>query len=178
MIRLAAMGDLDAIDAIYQDIHDGEEAGRTTIGWIRSVYPTRATAETSIRAGDMFVMEEDGRIVAAAKINQEQVPEYADAHWSADAPPEQVMVLHTLVVSPGEAGRGCGTRFVAWYEEYALAHGCPYLRMDTNERNKAARALYARLGYREPGIVDCVFNGIPGVRLVCLEKTMKEEPSC
>ena len=47
-------------------------------------------------------------------------------------------------------------------------------RMDTNERNQAARALYARLGYSEPSIVDCVFNGIPGVRLVCLEKTLTD----
>ena len=172
MIRLAGINDLDAIDAIYQDIHDGEEAGRTTIGWIRSIYPTRATAEASIRAGDMFVMEEDGTIVAAARINQEQVPEYADAAWADQAPPEQVMVLHTLVVSPRYAGKGYGTRFVAWYEDYARSHGCPFLRMDTNERNKAARALYARLGYREPDIVDCEFNGIPGVRLVCLEKNL------
>ena len=42
--------------------------------------------------------------------------------------------------------------------------------MDTNEKNAAARRLYARLGYREAGIVPCVFNGIKGVGLVCLEK--------
>ena len=173
MIRLAEPRDLDAIDAIYQDIHTGEEAGRTTIGWVRSIYPTRATAEASIRAGDMFVMEEDGRIVAAAKINQEQVPEYTNCPWEADAPPEQVMVLHTLVVSPKASGKGYGTRFVAFYEDYAREHGCPYLRMDTNERNRAARKLYARLGYREADTVNCVFNGIPGVRLVCLEKTLE-----
>ena len=170
MIRLAAMADLDAIDAIYQDIHDGEEAGRTTIGWVRSIYPTRATAEAAIRAGELFVMEVNGQIVASARINQEQVPEYAGAAWAVQAPPEQVMVLHTLTVSPKQAGKGYGTRFVAWYEDYARARGCPYLRMDTNERNKAARALYARLGYAEPDIVDCEFNGIPGVRLVCLKK--------
>ena len=174
MFRKAVLSDLDAIDAIYQDIHTGEEAGRTTIGWVRSVYPTRATAEASICAGDMFVLEEDGQVIAAGKINQEQVPEYAGCPWTYDAPPEKVMVLHTLVVSPKAAGRGLGTRFVDFYEDYAREHGCPYLRMDTNERNKTARALYARLGYSEPGIVDCVFNGIPGVRLVCLEKTLTD----
>ena len=174
MFRKAVISDLDAIDAIYQDIHTGEEEGRTTIGWIRSIYPTRATAESSIRAGDMFVLEEDGQVVAAGKINQEQVPEYAGCPWTYDAPPEKVMVLHTLVVSPKASGRGLGSRFVAFYEDYARDRACPYLRMDTNERNKAARALYARLGYTEPGIVDCVFNGIPGVRLVCLEKTLTD----
>ena len=59
-----------------------------------------------------------------------------------------------------------------FYEKYALEQGCPYLRMDTNVRNAAARRLYARLGYKEIGIVDCEFNGIAGVRLVCLEKSM------
>ncbi len=174
MFRRAVLSDLDAIDNIYQDIHTGEEAGRTTIGWIRSIYPTRATAEASILAGDMFVLEEDGQVTAAGKINQEQVPEYANCPWEFDAPPEKVMVLHTLVVSPKASRRGLGTRFVAFYEDYARNHGCPYLRMDTNERNKAARALYAKLGYSEPGIVDCVFNGISGVRLVCLEKTLTD----
>lgn len=42
--------------------------------------------------------------------------------------------------------------------------------MDTNARNAAARRLYAGLGYWEAGIVPCVFNGIPDVQLVCLEK--------
>ena len=174
MIRPAELHDLDAIDAIYQEIHTGEEAGKTSIGWVRSVYPTRETAETAIRAGDMFVMEEKGQIIAAARINQEQVPEYADCPWENDAPPEEVMVLHTLVVAPTESGKGCGSQFVAFYENYAREHGCRFLRMDTNQRNQAARAMYARLGYREPGIVDCVFNGIPGVHLVCLEKTLTD----
>ena len=72
---------------------------------------------------------------------------------------------------PGQ-GRGYGSRFVDFYESYALEHGCRYLRMDTNERNASARALYRNLGYREVSIVPCAFNGIPGVQLVCLEKTL------
>ena len=142
------------------------------MGWVRGVYPTRQTALDAIQAGDMFVAEENGRLVATAKINQEQVPEYAEAAWTQDAPPEQVMVLHTLVVDPQAKGRGYGSRFVAFYEAYALEHGCRYLRMDTNERNASARALYRNLGYREVSIVPCAFNGISGVQLVCLEKTL------
>ena len=44
--------------------------------------------------------------------------------------------------------------------------------MDTNSRNARARAMYGRLGYREVGIVPCVFNGIRGVELVLLEKSL------
>ena len=171
--RKATLSDLDRIAEIYSQIHDEEEAGRATIGWIRAIYPTRTTAETAIRKGTMYVEEFDGIIVAAAKIDQEQVPEYADASWTADAPEEKVLVLHALVVSPAASGRGCATAFVRFYEDFAREHGFPFLRMDTNKRNSAARALYRKLGYREIGIVSCVFNGIPGVRLVCLEKTLE-----
>ena len=172
--RKATMRDLNRIAEIYSEIHDAEEAGRAVIGWVRAIYPTRATAETAIREGIMYVEEADGHIVAAAKIDQTQVSEYADAAWTQDAPDERVLVLHALVVSPAEAGKGYGSAFVRFYEETARERGCPYLRMDTNERNATARALYRRLGYAEIGIVSCVFNGIPDVRLVCLEKTLSE----
>ena len=170
--RRAAMRDLDCIAEIYAEIHDAEEAGRVTIGWVRAIYPTRATAESAIRAGIMYVEEADGRIVAAAKIDQQQVPEYAGADWTHDAPEDRVLVLHALTVPPSESGRGYGSAFVRYYEDCARERGCPYLRMDTNERNANARALYQKLGYAEIGVVSCVFNGIPGVRLVCLEKTL------
>ena len=44
------------------------------------------------------------------------------------------------------------------------------LRLDTNEKNTAARAMYAKHGYREIGIVPTQFQGIPDVKLVLLEK--------
>ena len=66
------------------------------------------------------------------------------------------------------------TRFIRFYEQYAKDHGCMYLRMDTNVINSAARKLYRGLGYQEVGMVPCCFNGIPNVKLVCLEKCLEE----
>ena len=172
-IRKGRPEDIPAVAAIYDRILAEEEAGRASVGWVRGVYPTRATAQAALEAGELFVLERDGAVMAAAKINQEQVPEYVNARWAApDAPEEEIMVLHTLVVDPLQGGKGCGTEFVRFYEDYALSHGCRYLRMDTNAKNSAARSLYARLGYREADIVPCDFNGISGVQLVCLEKTL------
>ena len=156
--------------AIYDALLDREEQGLLSTGWTRGVYPTEQTARDALRAGTLYVMEREGRVTAAAKIDQSQMEQYSRCRWQHDAPPEQVLVLHTLVVEPACAGKGYGTAFVGFYEDYARENGCPYLRMDTNARNQAARKLYARLGYWEAGIVPCVFNGIPGVELVCLEK--------
>lgn len=173
MIRKATAQDIPAITAIYDAILTKEEQEpATVVGWLRGIYPTEQTARDSLDREELFVMEIDGRIVSAAKINQEQVPEYADCPWQYDAPPEQVLVLHTLVVDPALQGKGYATQFVAYYEAMAREMNCPYLRMDTNSQNIPARTLYQRLGYAEPGIVDCVFNGIPGVHLVCLEKKL------
>lgn len=173
-IRKAVREDIPEITKIYDHIHDREEAGVSSIGWVRSIYPTEQTAWEALAKGDLFVLEDGNGIAAAARINQEQVPEYADCPWEFDAPEEEVMVLHTLVVEPSESGKGYGSEFVRFYEEYARKHGCLYLRMDTNKINSAARRLYAKLGYQEPGIVPCTFNGIPGVQLVCLEKKLDE----
>ena len=170
-IRKATAADIDAVEAIYNKILDEEEAGRACVGWQRGVYPTRRTAEESLALGELYVLDDHG-VKAAARINSRQVAEYALAAWEQDAPEDKVLVLHTLVVDPAAKGRGCGTEFVDFYEEMGKATGRPFLRMDTNEKNRAARALYHKLGYREAGSVPCEFNGICGVGLVCLEKTL------
>ena len=171
MIRKGIEQDIPHIAAIYEHIHDNEECGKSTVGWIRGVYPTADTARAALDADDLFVMEEGGAVVAAARINRIQVPVYADVPWRyPDVPDEQVMVLHTLVVDPTVKGKGYGTAFVAFYEQLARETDRPYLRIDTNARNTPARALYKKLGYTEAGIVAGTFNGIPNVQLVCLEK--------
>lgn len=172
MIRKATLPDIDRIEEIYLLIHDEEEKGHTTTGWVRGIYPVRQTAVDALERGDLFVEKADGRIVAAGIINQLQVPAYAGCQWKYPASDEEIMVLHTLVVDPNLKCRGYGRTFVNEYEKYAAEHGCNYLRMDTNEKNQTARGMYFKLGYREAGIVDCKFNGIQGVRLVCLEKRL------
>ena len=100
------------------------------------------------------------------------MPEYARVPWRFPAPEDEVLVLHTLTVDPAFSGRGYGRLFLEFYEALALERGCRALRMDTNARNAAARAMYAHHGYFESGIIPTVFNGIPGVDLVCLEKPL------
>ena len=173
MIRKAKAADCASIVNIYNFILENETAGKCQTGWIKGIYPTENTVVEALNKDELFVCEENGVVVAAAKINQEQVPEYADCKWEHEAFDNKIMVFHTLVVDPRQSGRGYGKKFVQFYEEYALQHGCQFLRMDTNETNTNARRLYAGLGYKEVGIVLCNFNGIEGVHLVCLEKKLK-----
>lgn len=172
VIRQALSDDIDDVERIYDEIHAEEEQGRLTVGWKRGVYPTRETAVSALKRKDLFVVEANGRVAGAAIINKIQVDVYESGSWLLKADPDDVMVLHTLVISPSFYGHGLGKAFISFYEKYALSHGARYLRLDTNERNGRARAMYASLGYREAGIVPTVFNGIDGVNLVLLEKKL------
>ncbi len=178
IFRKAEAGDIDAVAKIYEAIHDEEAAGRLTTGWLRGIYPIRDTALAALDRGDLFVEEicgdgEESRIVGAAVINQVQVDVYEGAPWEYDVPDDKVMVIHCLVIDPAGYGKGYGSGFARFYEQYAAENGCEALRIDTNERNLRARAMYKSLGYKEIDIVPTEFNGIPGVMLVMLEKKVE-----
>ena len=174
MIRKADENDIDRIVEIYENIFNAQDKGELTVGWVRGIYPSRESAAEALARDELFVLDDNGTVAASAKINKSQGEEYRRAAWKTEAPDERVMVLHTLAVDPELRGRGYGTQFVDFYEKYARENGCPYLRMDTNAVNASARRLYAKLGYVEADVVPCVFNGIPDVNLVCLEKTLEE----
>ena len=170
MIRKATWSDLDAVEKLYNELHDAKEAGLIHVIWKRGVYPSRSTASSALERDDLFVLEEGGRIIGSAIINQIQYDFYANAPWKYKTPDDQVCVLHTLMISPAEFGKGYARAFLDFYEKYAREHGYPELRIDTNERNTAARAMYKKHGYEEIGTVPTVFNGISGVNLILLEK--------
>ena len=69
IIRPAAAHDLARIEEIYDAIHTAEEAGNVSIGWVRGVYPTRATAQAALDAGELFVLESDGTVYALSLIH-------------------------------------------------------------------------------------------------------------
>ena len=117
LIRKAEIKDIPAVGHIYEAIHTEEEAGRAVVGWIRGIYPTEATALQALNRGDLFVAETNGEIAGAAIINQQQVDIYTQGCRKHAAPDEEVMVLHTLVVSPSRAKQGYGKAFVKYYEE-------------------------------------------------------------
>lgn len=170
--RKATNDDILRIEEIYMENHTAEEQGLAVIGWNREIYPTRRTAEDALKQDELFVLVDNSGVMGTAIINQEQVDVYGKGKWQYQPGDSQVMVLHTLVISTKAPRKGYGKQFVAFYESYALEHGCPYLRMDTNERNIRARAMYQKLGYHEIGIIPCTFHSMTGINMVLLEKKL------
>ena len=116
MFRKAAKDDLGDVAALYEKAHDEEEAGLIHTGWQRGVYPTAETVQAALDRDELFVAEQDGRIIGAAVINQIQVDVYESGAWEYAAPDDRVMVLHTLFIDPAFQHRGIGRAFIDFYE--------------------------------------------------------------
>lgn len=173
--RLATPADIPAISAIYDRILT-DETKRGFVGWRLGVYPTAETATKAIELGDMFVQcDDNGAILAAARINHYQDDFYTDGNWQTTASatsPTDVLVIHTLVTDHTLGLRGLGKAFISFYEAEAKRRGCPYLRLDTSVGNTPARGLYTSLGFNEAGITDGDSRNIAGLKLVLMEKAL------
>ena len=172
MIRKACKADIPAIAAIYDRLHDAEEAGKAEIGWVRGVYPTKGTAQAAFERGDLFVMEEGGKVVGAAILNQTQVPEYYGAPWEIPASDEEVMVLHTLTIDPKRAGQGLARQMIAFAEDSARKQGKTVMRFDTGTENEVSNHLYPAIGYHLADVVDTFFMGYTHRPLNLYEKKL------
>lgn len=76
------------------------------------------------------------------------------------------MRIYSVVVAPEARGLGTGQKLVAALETLAANEACNRVTLEVRADNAAARALYAKLGYREaealPGYYE---DGSDGLRL-------------
>ncbi len=76
------------------------------------------------------------------------------------------MRIYSVVVAPDARGLGIGQKLVAALETLAANEACDRVTLEARTDNAAARALYAKLGYREtealPGYYE---DGSDGLRL-------------
>lgn len=75
--------------------------------------------------------------------------------------------IYSVVVAPEARGLGIGQRLVEALQALALAEGCDRVTLEVRADNAAARALYAKLGYREAALLPGYYeDGSDGLRLV------------
>jgi ribosomal-protein-alanine N-acetyltransferase len=74
--------------------------------------------------------------------------------------------LYSLAVAPRLQGLGYGARLLEAAERAARKHGRLSLRLEVRMRNRAARAMYERRGYRTIARLDPYYqDGAPALRL-------------
>lgn len=170
--RPAKPCDLDAILDLYNQVFTAEEAGQTTSGWRRGLYPDQEIFTAALDRGDLILEEAAGTLVGAAIINHQQNDYYARAPWQIDAPPEKILVLHTFAIAPTARGHGYGRAMLDYFAHTARTQGCLALRLDTSHRNHFALHLYEHFGFQRVAELPVHFDGMPEFHMVLFEKAL------
>jgi len=128
-------------------------------------YPTADIIKQDVDRGEMHVLgEQNGAIVAAICLNEDQNELYSTVEWTDAAP---VLVVHRLCVAPERQRNGIAARMMDFAEERAWQEGYAGIRLDTYSGNPPAVRLYERRGYRRTG--EVFFRGRP-LPFFCFEK--------
>jgi len=132
LIRAASMGDVPALAALVTQLGypTTPEAMRERLGHIlpRDDYAT-------------WVAERGGRVVGFAGAMH-------GLSYVYDPPYARLL---SLVVEPGERGRGTGAALVAAAERWAREQGAAQLRLTTALHRDGAHRFYEGLGYERTG---------------------------
>lgn len=151
LVRSAAVNDVDRVLLFYNDLIDRMRENPYRPTWKKGVYPTMEGLLDAAEAGTLFLAEEAGRILGAFVLNHQQAVGYKYISWAADAPVENVAVLHLLGVHPSAHGTGVGRALLQKAESVSRAHGDAAIRLDTLPHNLPAKKLYEGFGFQFRG---------------------------
>ena len=159
MIRKATKNDVKAIADLYAKAIDHEDSHVKYTSWQKGIYPTADTARAGIEKEDLFVLEENGAILASVILDHRQPPEYRSVEWSILPTYKEVLVIHTLCVDPDHTGGGLGGAMLDFVKQYAKEIGCLTVRLNTTVKNAPARHLYEKKGFSVVATKNILLNG-------------------
>ncbi|HIZ80165.1 MAG TPA: GNAT family N-acetyltransferase [Candidatus Lachnoclostridium stercorigallinarum] len=147
-VRPACLEEYQRVMDFYDRLTDGMEGAQYHPGWEKGVYPDPEFIRESIKKGELFVLEGDGKIAGAMVMNHQGTEGYDRAGWKVLALPEETAVLHALGVLPEYQGRGLAKRLVRAAVRMAVENGCRAVRLDVLEGNLPAKRLYESTGFQ------------------------------
>jgi ribosomal protein S18 acetylase RimI-like enzyme len=116
-------------------------------------------------------MQQRSSMVVVAKSGS-QLAGFVMAQFGSDS-------VHVTLLGVAETHRkaGIGRSLIAWVEESAVVAGLFVVQLEVRAGNHAARRFYAKMGYREGGIMAGYYSGIEdAIKLSRGLSVLQEEP--
>lgn len=113
------------------------------------LYPNSADVAADISAGDLWVGEEEGKLLCTFAVNTDCEEEYEACSWQY--PDEPYIVVHRLAVNPKFHRKGVARLAMEFVEKSAKEKGIKTIRLDTFCGNIAGATLYEKLGFKVLG---------------------------
>ncbi len=115
------------------------------------IYPNLPVVEAGARAGSLYVIRQEGQVIASICLDEEQPEEYRPLNWQVTE--GTALVIHRLCVHPEWRRHGLARRLMEFAESLAAERGYGSIRLDSYTGNPRAQALYEGRGYQRVGQV-------------------------
>jgi ribosomal protein S18 acetylase RimI-like enzyme len=112
-------------------------------------YPDRDTFLKDLERNELFVYEDDSKIVGVVVVTELKDQEYEEIEWIA--PEGRNHYIHRLAVHPDFQGRGYARKLMDFAEKMARDRDAVSVRLDTFSRNKRNQKFYEQRGYSRLG---------------------------
>lgn len=150
MIRKAEFTDLPQILKIYEDAREFmRQTGNPNQWW--DYHPAESILREDIPKGQLYVWEEDGKLLASFAYIPGIDPTYLQIDGPGWLNEEPYGVIHRIAVA--QRGQGLIAKIFDWALER-----CPNLRIDTHVNNQPMRRALEKYGFQYCGIIR-IFNG-------------------
>jgi len=114
-------------------------------------YPSKIVFETDIHRKELYVLEENSKIVGTIVISTHMDKEYEDIKWLT--PSKNNLYIHRLAVHPDAQGKGYAQKLMIFAENYASKNKFASIRLDTFSQNKRNQKFYETRGYVQLGAI-------------------------
>jgi ribosomal protein S18 acetylase RimI-like enzyme len=142
-IRLAHIEDLDNINLLFKrvvdDIHDVKK-----INMWNTEYPF-CEFEKDIKNQNMYVIENDNKIIGSFALTTFDDPEYHVINWTSND--KKWFYINRLVIHPNEQGKGYAKKAMQFIDDYAIKNNYEVIRLTVHKDNKYAIGLYEKFGF-------------------------------
>ena len=146
-LRLARMTDFSSVRAFYDQLIDDMVKLPYHPMWEKDGHPADSYLRAAAEAGELWLAEADGAVVAAMVVNSAANEGYAQVPWKVSAAPEEVVIVHAFGVATAHQGRGLGSAMMHEVMAAARNAGKKAIRLDLIDFNRPTEKMYLRLGF-------------------------------
>lgn len=143
-IEKATLGQLEAITDLYRTCGKAMLAqGFDNWG---DFYPPITLIEEDIRAGSLFSLLDNERLLGVIVLDAIQPQQYDAVDWQY--PNERCLIVHRLAIAVDQQRKGYAPKLMLFAEEYAQKNAYTAIRLDAYSINTGLLKFYRQLGYQ------------------------------
>lgn len=114
-------------------------------------YPNKTTFENDLKRNELYVLENENKIMGCIVISNLMDAEYTAVSWLT--PNSNNLYIHRLAVLPRHQGKGYAQQLMGFAETFALEHHYASIRLDTFSQNTRNQIFYELRGYKRLGSI-------------------------